>query len=581
MPRGCAPAFSYICASCTVAMCKEKKSLNFIEQGIEADLAEGFPREDLRFRFPPEPNGYLHIGHAKSICLNFGLGATYGAAVKLRYDDTNPAKEEQTFVKAIQEDIGWLGFSWDQIAFTSDHFEKLCDWAFDMIEEGDAYVDEQDQATINAQRKTPGEAGIASPYRDRPIGENLTRFRAMKAGELPAGSCVLRAKIDMSAPNMHLRDPIMYRIIKEAHHRTGRQWHIYPTYDWAHGQSDYIEQVSHSLCTTEFENHRPLYDYFINRVYESGSRHKPKQREFARLNLSYTILSKRKLAQLVASGVVAGWDDPRMPTISGLRRRGYTPESIRDFCSRIGISKRENLISASSLEYSIRDHLNQVAPRVMAVLNPVKLVIDNYPEAQEEWMEAENNPGQSDAGSREIPFGRTLYIEREDFEENPGAKYFRLRPGGEVRLKNAYIIKGSSVVKDAAGNIVEIHATYDPDSRSGSGTQASKRRVKGTLHWVSEKHSVPIEVRLYDRLFKDAEPDGHEDKDFMDFINPDSLQTVTAHGEPSLKFLPVDSRVQFQRLGYFCVDPDSTETKKVFNRTVTLRDSWEKIQAKG
>lgn len=561
-------------------MCAEKKPLNFIEQLIEADLAEDLPREALKFRFPPEPNGYLHIGHAKAICLNFGLGETYGAAVNLRYDDTNPAKEEETFVKAIQEDIAWLGFSWNQITFTSDYFDTLFEWALQLIESGEAYVDEQDQATINAQRKNPGEAGIESPFRNRTSGENRARFEQMCAGELPPGSCVLRAKIDMSSPNIQLRDPVLYRILHQAHHRTGTRWYIYPTYDWAHGQSDYLEQVSHSLCTVEFENHRPLYDHFIQRVYRDELPKKPKQREFARLNLSYTVLSKRKLARLVEQGIVSDWDDPRMPTLSGLRRRGYTPESIRDFCARIGVSKRDNLICASSLEHSLRKHLNAIALRVMVVLNPVKLIIDNYPEDQETWLEVENNPEQEGAGKREIPFSRTLYIEREDFREASSGKYFRLSLGREVRLKGAYIIKGTSVVKGTDGEISEIHATYDPDSRSGSGTAASQRRVKGTLHWVSAPHSVAMEVRLYDRLFDDPEPDGHPDRDFLDFINPKSLQRVQAYGEPSVKFLPVGMGVQFQRLGYFCVDPDSTKYKKVFNRAVTLRDRWAKIQRK-
>ncbi len=557
-----------------------KKPLNCIAQIIERDLAEGFPRAALRFRFPPEPNGYLHIGHAKAICLNFGLGKDYGAAVNLRYDDTDPGKAKREFVDSIQRDIAWLGFQWDRLVFASDHFEQLYEWAIEMIERGKAYVDDQDQPAIHAQRKTPTEPGIASPYRDRSVSENRVRFKEMRAGEWAPGSCVLRAKIDMRSPNMQLRDPILYRIIDKPHHRTGDQWHIYPTYDWAHGQSDYIEGVSHSFCTSEFENHRPLYDYLIERLGESRSALRPKQREFARLNLSYTVMSKRKLALLVQRGVVKAWDDPRMPTISGLRRRGYTPESIRDFCDRIGVSKRENTIDIAALEYSIRHHLNRAAPRVMVVLNPVKLIIDNYPEDETEWLETENNPERENAGVREIPFTKALYIERADFQEMASPEYFRLTLGSEVRLKSAYIIKGVGVVKDEDGNISEIHATCDPDSRSGSGTAASQRRVKGTLHWVSAAHSVKIEVRLYDRLFDDPEPDGHEDKDFMDFINPDSLAVRSAYAEPSVQFLPTGHRVQFQRLGYFSVDPDSTEEKKVFNRIVTLRDTYARIQSK-
>lgn len=555
--------------------------MDFIAQIIESDLADGFPKGELRFRFPPEPNGYLHIGHAKSICLNFGLGKAYDAAVNLRYDDTNPAKVEREFVDAIQADIAWLGFKWDRITFTSDHFEQLYEWALEMIKKGNAYVDDQDRASIHAQRKTPAEPGMESPYRNRSVAENLRRFKEMKSGEFAAGACVLRAKIDMRAPNMHMRDPILYRIIDKPHHRKGDQWHIYPTYDWAHGQSDYIEGVSHSLCSSEFENHRPLYDYLLEQIGESRSAPRPKQREFARLNLNYAVMSKRKLALLVQRGIVKAWDDPRMPTISGLRRRGYTPESIRDFCNRIGVSKRENTIDIATLEYSIRHHLNRVAPRVMAVLNPVKLIIDNYPEGKTEWLETENNPERENAGLREIPFAKELYIEREDFKEVAGDRYFRLALGREVRLKSAYIIKGVHVVKDRDGHISEIHATCDPNSRSGSGTGASRRRIKGTLHWVSAKHSVPIEVRLYDRLFNDPQPDGHKDRDFMDFINPNSLTIQSAYGEPSIKFLPVGDRVQFQRLGYFSVDPDSTEDKKVLNRIVALRDTWAKIQSNG
>ncbi len=555
------------------------KSLNFIEQIIEEDLAAGFPQEKLRFRFPPEPNGYLHIGHAKSICLNFGLGEKYNAPVNLRFDDTNPEKEDPEFVESIKNDIRWLGFQWDKELYASDYFEQLYQWAMDLIKRGLAYVDDQPQEVINAQRKTPTEPGIESPYRNRSVEENLDLFRRMREGEFEEGSRVLRAKIDMNSPNMHMRDPIMYRIKKVPHHRTGDKWKIYPTYDWTHGQSDYIEQVSHSLCTLEFLPHRELYDWFLDQVYEPG-KVRPKQREFARLNLSYTVMSKRKLAQLVEEGLVKGWDDPRMPTISGLRRRGYTPEAIRDFSDRVGVAKRDNLIDIALLEFSIRDHLNKIAPRRMAVLNPVKLIIDNYPEGKTEMLKAENNPEDPGAGYREIPFSRELYIEREDFKEQANRKFFRLTLGKEVRLKNAYIIKGESVVKDAEGNIIQIHATYDPLSRSGSGTPESKRKVKGTLHWVSVPHAREAEVRLYDRLFTEEQPDAHPDKDFKAFINPDSMKVVRAFTEPALAEAKPGDRFQFQRLGYFVADPDSRPDKPVFNRTVTLRDTWAKIQKK-
>ena len=561
-------------------MSDENKSLNFIEQIIEDDLAAGFPKEKLRFRFPPEPNGYLHIGHAKSICLNFGLGEKYGAPVNLRFDDTNPEKEDPEFIEAIKRDIAWLGFRWDKELYASDYFDQLYRWAQDLIRRGLAYVDDQSQEVIMEQRKSPTEPGIESPYRNRSVEENLDLFERMKNGEFEEGSRVLRAKIDMSSPNMHMRDPIMYRIKKYPHHRTGDRWKIYPTYDWTHGQSDYIEQVSHSLCTLEFLPHRELYDWFLDQVYEPG-KVRPKQREFARLNLSYTVMSKRKLGRLVDEGYVQGWDDPRMPTISGLRRRGYTPEAIRDFSDRVGVAKRDNLIDIALLEFAIRDHLNKVAPRRMAVLNPVKLIIDNYPEGQTEILRAENNPEDPEAGYRDIPFGRELYIEREDFKEQANRKYFRLTLGKEVRLKNAYIIKGEYVVKDDEGNITEIHATYDPLSKSGSGTPESKRKVKGTLHWVSVKDAVPLEVRLYDRLFNVEQPDADPEKDFTEFINPDSLKVIRAWGEPALEKVKPGEKYQFQRLGYFAVDPD-TDTKglPVFNRTVSLRDTWAKIKNK-
>jgi glutaminyl-tRNA synthetase len=557
-------------------MAKEEAPLNFIEHIIEDDLANGYSKEQLRFRFPPEPNGYLHIGHASSICLNFGLGERYSAPVNLRFDDTNPAKEEQEFVDAIKRDISWLGFEWAAECYASDYFQQLYDWAVTLIKEGKAYVDSQTSTQIAEQKGTPNQPGIESPFRNRPVSESLELFEQMKNGEVGEGEHVLRAKIDMASGNMLMRDPVIYRVLHKNHHRTKDQWKIYPMYDWAHGQSDYIEQVSHSLCTLEFLPHRELYDWFLDQVYQSSTL-RPKQREFARRNLSHTVVSKRKLAKLVEEGVVTGWDDPRMPTISGLRRRGYTPESIRNFADSIGVGKRENLIDVSHLEFNIREDLNKRAPRVMAVLDPIKVVLTNYPEDQEEWLEAENNPEDESAGYREVPFSRELYIEREDFKEEANRKFFRLSLGKEVRLKNAYIIKGESVVKDDAGNIIEIHCTYDPDSRSGSGTEASQRKVKGTLHWVSVRHALPVEVRLYDRLFSEAAPDANKDKDFMDFLNPGSLQLVEAFAEPSLKDLQVEDKVQFQRLGYFVVDRDSSEEKIVFNRTVPLRDSWAKL----
>jgi len=556
-------------------MSEEKKSLNFIEQIIEEDLKNGLPKDKLRFRFPPEPNGYLHIGHAASICLNFGLGQKYNAPVNLRFDDTNPAKEEQEYVDAIKKDIAWLGFKWDKELYASNYFQQLYDWAVQMVKEGKAYVDEQPQDLINEQKGTPTEPGVESPYRNRPADESLNLLQRMNAGEFDEGAMVLRAKIDMASPNMHMRDPIMYRILHRAHHRTGNHWKIYPMYDWTHGQSDYLEQVSHSLCTLEFKPHRPLYEWFIEQVYNGGL--KPKQREFARRNLSYTVMSKRKLLQLVEEGYVNGWDDPRMPTISGLRRRGYTPESIVNFSELSGISKRENVTDVALLEYSVRDHLNKIAPRRMAVLDPVKLIIDNYPEGKTEYLQAENNPEDENAGFRAIPFSRELYIERADFKESANRKFFRLTLGKEVRLKNAYIIKGESVVKDEEGNILEIHATYDPKSKSGSGTEESKRKVKGTLHWVTAEHSIPAEIRIYDRLFLDEAPDGHKGRDFREFINPDSLQIDRkARLEPNLKDAQPGDRFQFTRLGYFVVDPDSTPDNLVFNRTVTLRDTWKK-----
>ncbi|MCQ0112844.1 glutamine--tRNA ligase/YqeY domain fusion protein [Zhouia amylolytica] len=557
----------------------EERSLNFIEHIIEDDLKAGFQKNKLRFRFPPEPNGYLHIGHASSICLNFGLGERYDAPVNLRFDDTNPAKEEQAYVDAIKRDVEWLGFEWEKECYASDYFQQLYDWAINLIKKGKAYVDSQDSETIAEQKGTPTKPGTPSPYRDRTVEENLELFEGMKNGDFKEGAHVLRAKIDMSSTNMLMRDPVMYRILNKSHHRTGNDWHIYPMYDWAHGESDYIEQVSHSLCTLEFLPHRELYDWFLDQVYEEQNV-RSKQREFARRNLSHTVVSKRKLLRLVEEGVVTGWDDPRMPTISGLRRRGYTAESIRKFADTIGIAKRENLIDVSLLEFCIREDLNKKANRVMAVLDPVKVVITNYPEGQEEWLEAENNPEEEEMTYRKVPFSREIYIEREDFREEANRKFFRLKLGKEVRLKNAYIIKAESVVKDDEGNITEIHCTYDEESRSGSGTEASMRKVKGTLHWVSVAHAEEVEVRVYDRLFNDAEPDGHENKDFMEFINPESLTVVKGYAEPSLKESKPGEQYQFQRLGYFCVDTESSKDGIIFNKTVGLRDTWAKLQDK-
>ena len=561
-------------------MSEEKKSLNFLEQIIEEDLANGLDKNKLRFRFPPEPNGYLHIGHAASICLNFGLGLKYNAPVNLRFDDTNPAKEEQEYVDSIKKDIQWLGFQWENELYSSDYFQQLYDWTIELIKKGKAYVDDQSSEEIAKQKGTPTQVGTNSPYRERPVEENLELFEKMKNGEFPEGSHVLRAKIDMTSPNMHMRDPIMYRVLKKSHHRTGSDWNIYPMYDWTHGESDYIEQISHSLCTLEFKSHRKLYDWYLDQVY-SGKDLRPKQREFARRNLSYTVMSKRKLLQLVEEGHVNGWDDPRMPTISGLRRRGYTPKSIIKFSEIAGIAKRDNVTDVALLEFCIKDDLNKTAPRVMAVLNPVKVIITNYPDGKEEWLDAENNPEDENAGKRKVPFSRELYIEREDFREEANKKFFRLKLGKEVRLKNAYIIKAESVEKDKDGNITEIHCTYDPLSKSGSGTEESKRRVKGTLHWVSIQHAVNAEVRIYDRLFSDEAPDTHKDKDFKEFINPDSLVIDNnAYVEPSLKEASAGDRFQFQRLGYFNVDDDSTPEKLVFNRIVPLRDSWAKMEQK-
>lgn len=557
-------------------MSKEEKSLNFIEQIIEEDLKNGLSKDKLRFRFPPEPNGYLHVGHASAICLNFGLGIDYNAPVNLRFDDTNPSKEEQEYVDAIKRDVEWLGFKWDKECYASDYFQQLYDWAVELIKKDKAYVDSQTSEEMAIQKGTPTQPGTDSPYRNRSVEENLDLFTRMKNGEFEKGTHVLRAKISMNATNMLMRDPIIYRIMHAHHHRTGNDWCIYPMYDWAHGESDYLEQVSHSFCTLEFLPHRELYDWFLNQIYDE-TKVRPKQREFARRNLSHTIVSKRKLLQLVEEKHVTGWDDPRMSTISGMRRRGYTPTSIRNFAKTIGIAKRTNLIDVSLLEFCVREDLNKVAPRVMAVLDPIKLVITNYPEGQEEWLEAENNPEEEVMTYRKVPFSKELYIEREDFQEEAHKKFFRLTLGTEVRLKNAYIIKGESVIKDENGNITEIHATYDVDSKSGSGTEASQRKVKGTIHWVSTKHAIEAEVRVYDRLFTHENPDGNKEVDFKEFINPNSLKVITGFVEPSLVTSKELDHFQFQRLGYFCVDRDSTAEKLVFNKTVGLRDTWAKI----
>ena len=553
----------------------EDKSLNFIEQIIEEELAEGKNGGRVHTRFPPEPNGYLHIGHATSICLNFGLATEYQGKCNLRFDDTNPSKEDVEYIDSIQQDIQWLGFQWEgEPHFASDYFQQLYDWAEKLILEGKAYVDDQPAEVISAQRMTPTEPGVNSPYRDRTPEENLDLFRRMKNGEFQAGEKVLRAKIDMASSNMLMRDPIMYRIMHVAHHRTGDKWCIYPMYDFTHGQSDYLEGITHSICTLEFEVHRPLYNWFLDQLIDTEYR--PRQIEFARRNLSYTVMSKRRLLELVQKGIVAGWDDPRMPTITGLRRAGYTPESIRNFAEKVGVARREIVVDMALLEFCVREHLNKVAPRVMAVLDPVRVVIDNYPEGQTETVEIENNPEDETAGTRMVPFSRELYIERDDFMENAPKKFFRMTLGNEVRLKGAYIVKCESVEKDAEGNITTIHCTYDADTRSGTGS-ASNRKVKGTLHWVSAPDAIEAEVRLYDRLFKDPDPAGHKDVDFKEFLNENSLKVLTGCKlEPSLKEAKEGDRFQFQRLGYFCVDKDSKPGALVFNRTVGLKDTWAK-----
>ena len=556
----------------------ENKPENFIEQIIQEDLASGFDSKDLRFRFPPEPNGYLHIGHAKAIGLNFGLGQKYNAPVNLRFDDTNPEKEEVEYVKAIKNDVLWLGFNWDKVTYSSDNFQQLYDWATLLIKKGKAYVDSQTSEEMAEQKGTPTTVGKNSPHRDRGVEENLNIFTEMKNGVHKEGVHVLRAKIDMSHPNMLMRDPIIYRVLNKPHHRTSTDWKIYPMYDWAHGQCDYIEQVSHSLCSLEFKPHRDLYEWFIESIKPETQNMSvlPKQREFARLNLSYTIMSKRKLAVLVEKKLVDGWDDPRMPTISGLRRRGYTPKSIREFINKVGVAKRENVIDVSLLEFCVREDLNKEADRKMVVIDPVKLTITNYPEGKTEELESEDNPEKDSIKKRIIPFNKHLYIEREDFKEEANRKFFRLTTGKEVRLKSAYIIKGTGVIKDAAGNIVEILCEYDPKSKSGSGTEESLRKVKGTLHWVTQKESINIIVNSYDRLFKEEAPGSNEKGNFLDDINPNSLKVVHAKAEPSLKDVVPGDTFQFQRKGYFTVDKKSKADNIVFNKTVGLRDSWKK-----
>ncbi len=556
---------------------EKKESMNFVDQIIDEDIKTGKNNGRVHTRFPPEPNGYLHIGHAKSICLNFGLAKKFNGLCNLRFDDTNPTKEDVEYVDSIMEDVKWLGFEWyGEVHYASDYFDQLYVWAEKMILEGKAYVDDQSSDAIAEQKGTPTVPGKESPFRSRTPQENIELFRRMKAGEFKDGEKILRAKNDMASPNMHMRDPIMYRIIHKEHHRTGNKWCIYPMYDFTHGQSDYIEGITHSICTLEFENHRPLYNWYLDQLIDTDYR--PRQVEFARLNLSYTVMSKRKLLELVQIKYVSGWDDPRMPTVSGMRRRGYTAESIRVFADKIGVAKRDNVIDVSLLEFCVREDLNKKADRLMTVLDPIKLIIENYPEDKEEIVTTENNPEDESRGKREMPFAREIFIERNDFMEDAPKKFFRLTTGGEVRLKGAYIIKGERVIKDEKGEITKIICTYDPDSKSGSGTEASQRKVKGTLHWVSANHAVPVEVRLYDRLFNHEDPDGQEGN-FKDYLNPNSLEVLNScMAEPAVKNLKVLDTVQFQRQGYFCVDKLSTSSKIVFNRTVTLKDSWAKTQ---
>ncbi len=557
---------------------ESKKSLNFIEAFVESDLAEGKNGKRIQTRFPPEPNGYLHIGHAKAICLDFGIAENYNGICNLRFDDTNPVKEDVEYVDSIKEDIEWLGFHWGNIYYASDYFQQVWDFAVKLIKEGKAYVDEQSAEVIAQQKGTPTQPGINSPFRDRPIEESLDLFRRMNEGEFEEGSMILRAKIDMASSNMHFRDPIIYRIIKPPHHRTGTQWKAYPMYDFAHGQSDYFEGVTHSLCTLEFEVHRPLYDYFIDQLKESDD-YRPRQIEFNRLNLTYTVMSKRKLLQLVKEGLVNGWDDPRMPTICGYRRRGFTSSSIRSFINKIGYTKYDGIIDVALLEHAVREDLNATAQRVSAVLDPVKLILTNYPEGKVEMMEAVNNPENPSQGSHEIAFTRELFIEREDFMEDAPKKFFRMTPGQEVRLKSAYIVKCTGCKKNADGEIEEIYAEYDEMTKSGMPD--SNRKVKGTLHWVSAQHSLPAEVRIYDRLFTVENPAEEKDKDFLELLNPDSLKVLTnCRVEKELLHAKPLDNFQFQRLGYFNVDPDSKEGKLIFNRTVSLKDTWSKVKDK-
>ena len=551
----------------------KEKSLNFIEEIVENYIAE--TGNAIQTRFPPEPNGYLHIGHAKSICLNFGLAKRYGGKCNLRFDDTNPVKEDTEYVDSIKEDIKWLGWEWAEERYASDYFDQLYEWAKQLIIKGKAYVDDQTQEEIRAGRGTVTVPGTESPWRNRSVEENLDLFERMKNGEFPDGAKVLRAKIDMAHPNMLFRDPILYRIIHAHHHRTGDKWCIYPMYDYAHGQSDSIERITHSICTLEFDVHRPLYDWFINEL-EIFPSH---QYEFARLNLTYTVMSKRKLLQLVKEGIVRGWDDPRMPTICALRRKGYTPAAVRAFAEKVGVAKRDNVIDLSLMEFCLREDLNKIAERRMAVVDPIKVVITNYPEDKTEYFTAINNPEDESAGTRQVPFSREIYIERGDFMENPPKKYYRLAPGTEVRLRYSYLIKCEEVIKDAEGNIVELHCSYDPES--GQGSSSDGRRVKGVIHWVSAAHAVEAEVRLYDNLFAKENPDDVEEgKTFLDYLNPESMVVKTAFVEPSLAEAKVGDKFQFERVGYFCADYDHTTEKPVFNRTVGLRDSWSKIANK-